>query len=279
MGASSSSAYWEKPYEYDHKSKELNAYYETTIDDIRFVQDVKFSVKDCLEIAENKNNLFPDITLVLDIDFTLGQASMFHYNPVSGFLMDEKTPIDIHHLKRLKNYGRGEWFHNGTCFFFIRPYFHDFITFCIRNFEEVIIWTNGVQKHADDMVNLICSLTGKTLRGFGRTYSTSDKKIVSTIGLDPSKTWMVDDDHRHYYKNNEKVELEVNSQIKFFHTPEFSVSWFENVQDLISKWLHEKDMIELYDDWFLFLIWNWNYMKENKIEMQSFCRKENKFIH
>jgi len=159
MGASSSSAFWDHS-SFDHGSKELSVCYETMINDVTVMKDMKFLLKDCLEIAKNKSDLFPDITLVLDIDLTLGEALVIKYDPEKGFLLDGSL-IDFSHIDRLKNHGYCEWFHNGVFLFFLRPYFGEFISFCIRNFKEVVIWTNGVQQHADDMIRSRKDLDGR----------------------------------------------------------------------------------------------------------------------
>lgn len=275
MGASSSSAFWTDK-NYNHDDKEITVIYERMIDSkIRFVQDVRFHIHDVKKILDKKN-LYPDISLILDIDFTLGQAATMNYDLVHGFLFDDKK-IDLVEINRLIDEGKAAWFHNKTCVFYLRPYFKEFIQFCDQNFKEVIIWTNGIQQHADNMVELVQKTIGKKWKGYGRNYSTYDRKIVTNIGLDPSKTWMVDDDHRHYYLSEDRdATKEVNPDIKFFHGPEFSMSWFKDLNEKIAHW--GKDM-EVYDDWFLFLIWNWNYMKEKEIQMEKFIRNENRFIY
>lgn len=282
MGASSSSAYWGHAHQYAHKDKSLTVYYETTVhNNVRLVQDHQFRIEDVLPILEKKN-MFPDITLIIDIDATLGEAIIINDHPNNpDIVILDNHETHKRNLQRLENLKKMDWFHNGTCAFFIRPYFEPFLKFCIQNFKQVIIWTNGIQRHADDMVNLIDRLTGTKLTGYGRTYSTGymNRKVVTTIGLDPTKTWMVDDDHNHHFVHPDRdPTYEVNPEIKFFHTPVFSVNFFEKFSYYLDHW-HEGDQLDLYDDWFLFLIWNWNYMKENNIEMKQFIRKENKFIH
>jgi hypothetical protein len=265
----------------------MTALYETTVDDVRVVRDLEFTVQDSLNAIYNNRDLFRDITLILDIDFTLGEAVMLDLNVDSGHSNKNITMVNgnnkhqttMENLQRLYQLGKIDWFHNGTCAFFIRPYFEHFIYFCIHNFKEVIIWTNGVQRHADNMVSLIYKITGQKLRGFGRDYSTNDVKLVEKIGLDPKTVWMVDDDHRHHQKASDKYN--VNPEIKFFHTPEFSLTWFKDFTDTIARWHceHPDYVLELYDDWFLFLVWNWVYMKDNKINMEKFCRNDYKFSH
>ena len=277
MGASSSSAFW-SDMNYDHSSKQLTVVYEKMsklMPGARVVEFVNFTIGDAMKLLD-KENLYPDISLVLDIDFTLGEASMLQYTLEQGFVLDNKK-IDLLEINRLIDLGKAVWFHDKTCVFFIRPYFKEFIQFCDKNFKEVIIWTNGVQRHADNMVELVESMIGKKWKGYGRKFSTSDRKIVTTIGLDPLKTWMVDDDHRHHYIDEFRdATKEVNPDIKFFHGPEFSMTWFKDLQEeRIAKW--NKD-IQCYDDWFLFLIWNWNHMKEKNKEMKQYVRNENRFV-
>jgi hypothetical protein len=277
MGASSSSAFW-SDMNYDHSSKQLTAVYEKTSVDMpgaRVVEFVNFTISDAIKLL-GQENLYPDITLVLDIDFTLGEASMFENHPEKGAVMENKK-VNLQQIESLIESGNAAWFHNKTCVFFLRPYFKEFIQFCDKNFKEVIIWTNGVQRHADNMVELVESIIGKKWKGYSRTFSTYDRKIVTTIGLDPSKTWMVDDDHRHHYIDENRDETkEINPSIKFFHMPEFSLNWFKDFhEERLPRWT--KDM-KCYDDWFLFLIWNWNYMKEKGTEMKKFIRNENRFI-
>jgi hypothetical protein len=278
MGASSSSAFW-SDMNYDHSSKQLTSVYEKTsvlMPGARVVEFVNFTIGDAKKLL-GQVNLYPDISLVLDIDFTLGEASIFEYDLNKGIMTLDNKKVDIQEIHRLIESGKAAWFHNKTCVFFLRPYFKEFIQFCDKNFKEVIIWTNGVQRHADNMVELVESIIGKKWKGYGRNFSTSDRKIVTTIGLDPLKTWMVDDDHRHHYVDNLRDETkEVNPDIKFFHGPEFSMTWFKDFhEERIPKWNKE---MECYDDWFLFLIWNWNYMKEKGKEMKKYIRNENRFI-
>ena len=271
MGASSSSAFWVDK-SYDHSKKELTAIYES-MDNIRIVKDVQFTIEEAKNLLDKKN-LYPEITLILDIDFTLGQAASIRYDNVDGFLLEDKK-VDLLEIQRIVEEGKATWFHNKTFLFFIRPYFKEFIQFCDQNFKEVIIWTNGVQRHADNMVSLVEQTIGKKWRGFGRDFSTYDRKIVTNIGLDPATTWLVDDDHRHHYisKDND-VTKDVNPDIKFFHIPEFSMTWFPDLNIKIPLWGKE---LEVYDDWFMFLIWNWNYMNENHIEIKKFIRLERRF--
>jgi hypothetical protein len=276
MGASSSSSFW-SDMSYDHSMKQLTSIYEKKsrlMPDAKIVEYVHFTIGDAMKLLD-KENLYLDISLVLDIDFTLGQASTITYDNVNGYLLDDKK-TDLVEINRLIEEGKAAWFHDKTCVFFLRPYFKEFIRFCDKNFKEVIIWTNGIQKHADNMIGLVESIIGKKWKGYGRNYSISDRKIVTTIGLEPTKTWMVDDDHRHHYIDADRdVTREVNPDIKFFHGPEFSMAWFKDLHERIPKWNRE---IQSYDDWFLFLIWNWNYMREHNIEMLAFIRNENRFI-
>jgi hypothetical protein len=284
MGAAiSSSAFWEHAYLYAHPQKKLTTSYETESNGIKFVKEIEFSIDDALKLIEKKG-MFMDITLVLDIDLTLGEALMSSLDQKSNYkLKINQNLVEPHHLDRLHKLQKIEWFHDGTCCFFIRPYFQQFIRFCINNFKEVVIWTNGVKQHADDMSNLVYKITGYKLRAFDRNYSTglNTIKFVSNLGLDQTKTWMVDDDHRHYRNPEDRDEVKsVNPYIKFFHSPEFSVSAFESFfDDKLIHWYHNEKMLDLYDDWFLFLIWNWNYMKENNIQMKYFHRENKKFIH
>jgi len=48
-------------------------------------------------------DLFLDITLVLEIDLTLGEALVIKYDPEKGFLLDGSL-IDFSHIDRLKNH-------------------------------------------------------------------------------------------------------------------------------------------------------------------------------
>lgn len=274
MGASSSSAFWTDP-SYDHSKKELTVTYEIeNYNSVCSETKINFTINDALKLLD-KQNLFLDISLILDIDFTLGQCSSLEYDYVDGFLLDNKK-CDLVEINRLIEAGKASWFHDKSSVFFLRPYFKEFIEFCDKNFKEVIIWTNGAQKHADDMVALIASIIGKQWKGLGRSFSTADKKIVTSIGLDPLTTWMVDDDHRHHYRDIDRdVTLEVNADIKFFHGPEFSMEYFKDLNEKIPLWDKE---LKVYDDWFLFLIYNWVYMKENNLEMKKFIKTENRFI-
>jgi hypothetical protein len=276
MGASNSSCFW-TDMNYAHNSKELTVVYDKMsklFPGARLVEFVKFTIEDAKKLL-NQENLYPDITLVLDIDFTLGEALMWQYDHEGRCLLDNKK-VDQEEIRRLISDGKAAWFHNETCVFFLRPYFKEFIQFCDKNFKEVIIWTNGVQKHADSMVDLVETIVNKKWKGYGRSYSTYDRKIVTSIGLDPAKTWMVDDDHRHHYIDaNRDVTKEINPDIKFFHGPEVSMSWFKDFHERFPKWGKE---IECYDDWFLFLIWNWNYMKDKNLEMKQYVRNENRFV-
>ena len=267
MGASSSTAYWEN-VNYPQSLKKLGCIYQKKEQD-SFPEQKEFFVQDALDLL-SRSNLFPEITLILDIDFTLGQASPIEKAKDGNYLLN-RTLTSAEDIERLVMRGKATWFHDENVFFYIRPYFADFISFCDRNFKEVIIWTNGVQKHADSMLDLVERTIGKRWRGYGRQsyYSDGGKKIVSNLGLDPLKTWMVDDDHVHYHEEN------TNQGIKFFHTPEFSMEWFKDLHLLIPKWCKE---IDTFDDWFLFLIWNWVYMKEQGLEMIYFDRTQNLFI-
>jgi len=272
MGATSSSAFW-MDISFDHSLQHLNAFYEKQYPPPRIIKNVQFSINDAKKLLDKKN-LFPDITLILDIDATLGEACSI-YNKDDKLFLDGKQ-VNKYDIYRLLENRYARLFHNGTCLFFIRPYFEQFIRFCDNNFKEVIIWTNGIQQHADDMVSLVKNTIGKEWKGLGREYSTNERKIVSTIGLDPNKTWLVDDDNRHYYVSQTDDSLSVNPDIKFFHSPEFSMLWFKD--------LHEKipflgKTLQIYDDWFLFLIWNWNYMKENGIDMKEYIRNKKTFIY
>jgi hypothetical protein len=267
MGASSSSAFWED-INYNHGLKKIGCIYKRKSNlETTFIPEEKdFFIQDALQLLSH-SNLFPDITLILDIDFTLGQASEIMKTTDGNYLLN-RTLTSAEHIERLVKNGKATWFHDGNVFFFIRPYFAEFISFCDRNFKEVIIWTNGVQKHADSMLDLVERTIGKRWIGYGRSnfYSTGDTKIVSKIGLDPNKTWMVDDDHVHYNQEN------TNIGIKFFHAPEFSMEWFRDLHLQIPKWGKET---ETYDDWFLFLIWNWVHMKNEGIEMVYYDKRNN----
>jgi hypothetical protein len=288
MGASSSSAYWKpRSEQIQVYTKKITCYYETKKDNIRLVKDVEVPIEKAIQVLNHKN-LFSDITLILDIDLTLGEAILISRtdDPKKVKLLDDV--FDLDHIHQLVQHQKIEWFHDGSCCYFIRPNFHSFIHFCLNNFKEVIIWTNGVQKHADSMVNLIYKISGKKIRGYGRDYSTGQNyiKCINKLGLDldPSKIWMVDDDHRHFcnFEHSQDEKFHVNPTIKFFHTPEFSISYFKEIMkrgfpNWHGNWTYHQDPIDLYDDWFLFLIYNWYYMKENNIELVEFVRKENKF--
>jgi hypothetical protein len=273
MGAASSSAYWHDN-EFNHQSQVLIVLLETIHKNMRTIEDVHFKLGEVYPILEEKK-LFPEITLILDIDFTLGQASTLKLHPTeeNHYLIDNHK-IHSDHLIRILNQKKGYLIHEGTCLFFIRPYFEQFIRFVENNFKEVIIWTNGVQKHADDLVSIVEKVIGKRWRGYGRTFSTYNKKIVTSIGLDPSTTWLVDDDHSHYYIS-EHPDYSVNPDIKFFHGPEFSVSFFKDLEFKLPYW---GNGLELYDHWFMFLIYSWYLMKTRKIEMKRYIRSEQKFI-
>lgn len=273
MGASSSSAFW-TDNSYDHSKKQMSVIYEEVKPHLRVVRDIQFTIEDAKKLLD-KTNLYPDITLILDVDFTLGQCSNIEFNGTELFLDSKK--IDIYEIQRLIDERKATWYHDKSALFFMRPYFKEFVQFCDKNFKEVIIWTNGIQRHADNTVELVESMIGKKWRGFGRDYSTYDRKIVTNIGLDPEKTWLVDDDARHYYVSEDRdITREVNPDIKFFHGPEFSMAWFKDLHEKIPLW---GKSLEIYDDWFLFLIWNWNYMKENGINMEKFIRHENRVIY
>jgi hypothetical protein len=275
----------------DHMpTTKTTCFYETeTVNEkfkLRFVRDVDFFIRDAFEFTGSKNS-FSDITLILDIDLTLGEAILLPSLPAEGdtkVKMNGKD-VDISLLERLHKLEKIEWFHGGYCCFFIRPYFHHFINFCINNFKEVIIWTNGVEKHAEDMSRLIKKITDKTLRYFWREHSIGVDliKIVSVIGLDPSKTWMVDDDERHFFRSDFSLEsceiFDINAEVTFFHAPVFSVSYETFFTKVIHHWHDDKNMADFYDDWFLFLIWNWKFIKENKLDVKRFDKFENKFVY
>lgn len=296
-------------------TKKIECYYETEMINkkekfkLRFIRDVEFFIGEAFDFIDSQNS-FSEITLILDIDLTLGEAILLPNPPSDGnskVNMNGKD-VDVSLLKRLHELEKIEWFHGGYCCFFIRPYFHHFINFCINNFKEVIIWTNGVEKHAEDMCKLIMKITGKKLRYFWREHSTGTEliKVVSRIGLDPTKTWMVDDDKRHFcnapalkqssifrqemYNNMSwkpmssqpmysKDAYLINPDITFFHAPEFSVSYENFFNKVIHNWHDEQNMVDIYDDWFLFLIWNWKFIKENKLDVKRFDKYENKFVY
>jgi hypothetical protein len=265
------SAFWTSK-DYNHDEKKIGAIYQKVESPYRVIHGVYFTIDEAKKLI-GKKDLYPDITLVLDIDYTLGEATMCSHDHLHGFSLDNKK-IDLHHIIRIIEEDKASWFHNQTCVFFLRPYFREFITFCENNFKEVIIWTNGTQMHADNMVELVEKVIGKKWRGFGREYSTEYTKIVTNIGLDPTKTWMVDDDHSHHRRIDSNFTI--NPDIKFFHTPVFSLNLFRDIHEKIPIWGNDE---EVYDDWFLFLIWNWNYMKENSIDIKSFNRNDNMFIY
>ncbi len=265
MGACSSTASWEI-LNYPHPLKKLTCSYGEK--DSILVEEKEFYIQDAINLLP-LSNLFSEITLILDIDATLGEASR------NIFMDPELTPkhLNMQDINRLISMGKAEWIHNGTILFFPRPYFAEFISFCDRNFKEVIIWTNGIQRHADSIVNIVEKIVGKKWRGIGREQINDmpSKKIISKINLDPLTTWMVDDDHNHH-----SDEFEVNKGMKFFHTPEFSMEFFQDFYQKIPQWGIELDT---FDDWFLFLIWNWVHMKNENMEMVSFDRKKNHFTY
>jgi hypothetical protein len=272
MGASSSSAIW-NDHEYPHTKQYLTVGLEWTNKNMRIIENVNFKIEDAQNFLHLRN-LFPDITLILDIDFTLGQASELKLDSDGISYLIDNYRTKPENINRLIEQKKAYLIHDGTCIFFIRPYFEDFIRFVENNFKEVIIWTNGVQRHADDLVSIVEKIIHKRWRGYGRTFSTYNKKIVTSIGLDPSKTWLVDDDHSHYHVSENQSES-VNPEIKFFHGPEFSVSFFKDLEYKLPYW---GNGLELYDDWFMFLIYSWILMKERNMEMVKFIRKDRKFI-
>jgi hypothetical protein len=268
MGASSSSAYWEGLH-YPQSLKKIGCVYQRYSLNLDFIPEQKeFFIQDALDLL-SQSNLFPEITLVLDIDFTLGQASEIQKISETEYLLN-RSPISAEQVDYFIQKGKATWFHNQNILFFIRPYFAEFISFCDRNFKEVIIWTNGVQRHADEMFYLVERTIGKQWKRYGREGYGIKKKIVSNIGLDPYTTWMVDDDHNHYERET------TNAGMKFFHTPEFSIEWFKDLSSKIPIWGKE---IDCYDDWFLFLIWNWVYMKNQNMDMLYYNKKDNVFFY
>jgi hypothetical protein len=270
MGAASSSAFWCES-EFPHHKQDQNIILEWKCDNMRFIENINFKIEDVKSLL-NHRNLFPDITLILDIDFTLGQASSFKKE--SDYYLIDNYKTSYEHISRLLEQKKAYLIHDGTCIFFIRPYFEDFIQFVENNFKEVIIWTNGVQKHADDLVSIVERIIQKRWRGYGRTFSTYNKKIVTSIGLDPLKTWLVDDDHSHQYISDHP-EQSVNPDIKFFHGPEFSVSFFKDLEFKLPYW---GQGLEMYDNWFMILIYSWIKMKNRNLEMRKYNRNEQKFI-
>ena len=259
-----SSSFWNHK-DYNHDEKKITTFYETVNDDrYRILHDVQFSISDAKMLLDKKN-LYSDITLILDIDLTLGEA--LEMNQLF------KNKVDHSEIKRLIDEFKAVLFHNQTCLFVLRPYFTEFIRFVDQNFKEVIIWTNGVQAHADHMVDLVKMITGKKWKGYGRDFSNDYRKIVTSIGLDPLKTWMVDDDLMHFqiYIKDGMIK-QVNEGIKFFHIPIFSFTNFGTIEhEKIPLWGKE---FEMYDDWFLILIWNWNHMREKNIHMKKFIRND-----
>lgn len=271
MGASSSSAYW-NDNQHPHSKIYQTLNLEWTNKTMRIIDQINFKIEDVFPLLE-KTNLFPDITLILDIDFTLGQAANFKLDTENHYLIDDyRTHSD--NVIRLLEQKKAYLMHDGTCYFFVRPYFEEFIRFVDKNFKEVIIWTNGVQKHADDMVSIVEKIIQKRWRGFGRTFSTYNRKIVTSIGLDPATTWLVDDDHNHHFIADNPYHS-VNPDIKFFHGPEFSVCFFKDLENKLPHW---GKGLELYDHWFMFLIYSWNLMKERNLEMKRYIRQEQKFL-
>jgi hypothetical protein len=270
MGAASSSAFWCES-DFPHHKQDQNFTLEWRQENMRLIENINFKIEDVQKLL-HRTNLFPEITLILDIDFTLGQASTFKQEADYYLIDNHKTKFE--NVSRILEQKKAYLIHDGTCIFFVRPYFEQFIRFVENNFKEVIIWTNGVQKHADDLVSIVERIIQKRWRGFGRTFSTYNKKIVTSIGLDPLKTWLVDDDHSHQYIAN-IPEQSVNPDIKFFHGPEFSVSFFKDLEYKLPYW---GQGLELYDNWFMILIYSWIVMHNKKLEMKRYHRDEQKFI-
>jgi hypothetical protein len=79
---------------------------------------------------------------------------------------------------------------------------------------------------------------------------------------------LVDDDHSHQYIAN-IPEQSVNPDIKFFHGPEFSVSFFKDLEYKLPYW---GQGLELYDNWFMILIYSWIVMHNKKLEMKRYHR-------
>jgi hypothetical protein len=277
------SSFWQWN-EFNHAERNVPVFYEKFVKGKRVVEDYEFKIQDGLNLLQSDKGLFMDKTLILDIDLTLGQAGLVSYHRNYGCLLENKYSLNLAEVSRLVKLDKVKWFQNHNMLFFIRPYFKEFIEYCDRNFKEVIIWTLGNRLHSLDMQDLCKDITGKTWKAYCRDDAESNLKIVTKIGLDPSKTWMVDDDHRHYWEDPFDKSKNVNSGIKFFHTPTFNIlhnpeylyeGGGENFSDYLYEWGRN---IEIYDDWFPFLIWNWNYMHGKGLSMTRFIRNDFKFV-
>lgn len=274
---SSSFWYWS---EYKYADRKVPVYYEKFVDGVSIIEDLEFAVKDGLSMMKQKG-MFMDKTLVLDIDLTLGHAGMISHHK-KGIILEYQYVLNLEEVDRLEKLGKVKWFQNKKLLFFIRPFFKEFIQYCDRNFKEVIIWTLGNKLHSEDMQELCKNITGKTWKAYCRTDAECDIKNVTKIGLDPSNTWMVDDDHRHYWEDRDDLSRNVNSGVKFFHTPEFNIIHShpdEDSEDFANRLYEWGRNIEVYDDWFPFLIWNWTFMSLHGLNMRKFIRNDCKFVY
>jgi hypothetical protein len=243
-------SYWEKR-EFQRTRKLLVSKYKEDF----ILKTIFFPISECNERLSERN-LFDDITLILDIDQTLGFALERPMMKNENYdLWREKYDEILELIKKEKV----EIIH-GNMLFIKRPNFEQFIKFCNNNFKEIIIWTNGTDDHAKMMVNMIEKIINKKTRGYSRSYSVNSIKLIEKLGLNPVKTWMVDDDISHYHAQK-------NNGFCFYDTPNFAFNTYK-ISDIISLW--SSSVIELYDDWFLFLIWNWHYMKKNKLNPNEY---------
>lgn len=280
MTSALSSSYWFWS-EMNHKEHTVPVFYEKMVDGKRVVEDYHFAIKDGLDLMAKDKGLFMNKTLVLDIDLTLGQAGVVSYHTKSKtHILEYQHRLNLQEIDRLEKLDKVKWFQNKNLLFFIRPYFKEFIQYCDRNFKEVIIFTLGNRLHSLDMQALCKQITGKTWKAYCRDDAESDKKIVKKIGLNPKHTWMVDDDERHYWIDPSDQTKNVNDGVKFFHTPAFNIIHTlekgDDLQDYLYEWGRN---IELFDDWFPFLIWNWHFMKKRKINMSTYIRNDCKFLY
>ena len=224
MGINSS--YLEDPNKFQHRFKELSIIFCEN----RFIRNVYFHI-DTVDNYINKTNLFLTKTLVLDVDATLGQAI---------YEKDFKDNINLQN-KLLENQLIFT-IHNKLMYFYVRPFFKEFIRFCLRNFKEVIIWTNGIQEYADSIGNIIENIHGVKLRCYSRNNSSINLvKILSNIGLNNKDVWMLDDDPMHNCKENYGMS--------YFQASPFNVSVHLNSENFLSY--------RLYDDFFYIIIVTW----------------------
>jgi hypothetical protein len=225
MGNSNSS-YLQDPNTFDHKLKELSI----ILCENRFIRNIYFHI-DTVDNYINKINMFMSKILVLDVDATLGQAIYDHDLKNNEIL--KKKLLDNQYMFPL---------HHKSMYFYVRPFFKEFIRFCLRNFKEVIIWTNGVQDYANSIGKIIEDIHGVKLKCFSRNSSSPNlQKIMSNIDLNPTDVWMLDDDSIHNCKDN------------------FGLSFFQANPFNISTHLLNEDFINftVYDDFFYIIIVTW----------------------